>query len=118
LASDPQAMQGRELARADYFARLDVRDPRQLALLENYLLNPKLGAAELQQFVGTYPNANFMISPNLLTANVTLDRATLASRDAAALKILDQWLADARFSQLRPQLEAARQRVQSFVNQP
>lgn len=117
LAASPQAMQGRELVRADYYARLDVRDPQQLTLLENYLLNPQLGAAELQQFVGVYPNANFMISPNLLTANKTIDHATLAARDAAALNVLDQWLVDARFASLRSQLEASRQRVQGFVSQ-
>lgn len=117
LAADPQAMQGRELTRADYFARLDVRDPQQLAVLENYLLNPQLGAAERQQFLGTYPNANFMLSPNLLTANTTPDHTALAARDAASLQVMDQWLVDPRFASLRPQLEAARQRLHGFVSQ-
>jgi hypothetical protein len=117
LAADPDALSGREPVRADYYARLDVRDDAQRKLLEDYLLNPKLGPAELQQFVGVYPNANFMISPNLLTQNQTFDHATLAARDAAALKQLDQWLADPRFAALRAQLQAARQRVQGFVSQ-
>ena len=117
LAADPDALAGREPVRADYYARLDVRDDAQRQLLENYLLNPKLSPADLQQFVGVYPNANFMISPNLLTQNQTLDRATLNARDAAALTQLDQWLADPRFAGLRSPLTAARQRVQGFVTQ-
>ena len=117
LADNPELMKGRENTRADYFARADVRDEAQRKLLENYLLNPKLGAAELQQFIGTYPNANFMISPNLLTANSTPDHATLANRDKISLQVLDEWLADPRFAALRPKLETARQRVQGFVTQ-
>lgn len=117
LADQPELMAGRENTRADYFARADVRDDSQRTLLENYLLNPKLGAAELQQFIGTYPNANFMISPNLLTVNNTPDHAALARRDKISLQVLEQWLADPRFAALRPQLETARQRVQGFVTQ-
>ena len=117
LADNPELMAGRENTRADYFARADVRDDSQRTLLENYLLNPKLGAAELQQFTGTYPNANFMISPNLLTANSTPDHAALADRDKISLQVLDEWLADPRFAALRPKLEPARQRVQGFVTQ-
>lgn len=117
MAENPKAMEGRELVRADYFARVDVRDDAQRQLLENYLLNPQLGPAELQQFIGVFPNANFMISPNLLTANKTLDHDTLTARDAASLKAVDQWLADPHFTSLRPQLEQARQRISAFVTQ-
>lgn len=117
LATDPSAMAGRELVRADYFARLDVRDPRQEALLENYLLSPQLSPAELQQFIGVFPNANFMISPNLLTANNTLSHAALTGRDAASFQVLNQWLADPRFAQLHSHLETAQQRVAGFVSQ-
>ena len=33
----------------------------------NVLLNPQISAAEISAFAGIYPNANYMISDNLLT---------------------------------------------------
>ncbi|MEI9962995.1 MAG: hypothetical protein WDM76_18325 [Limisphaerales bacterium] len=77
LQADPDLMQGREATRANYFAAPDVRDPQQKQILENYLLNPQISAAELNTFVGVYPNANFMISPNLLTQTQTPPTALL-----------------------------------------
>jgi hypothetical protein len=35
--------------------------------VEKYLLDPQIDPAELNNFAGLYPNANFMISANLLT---------------------------------------------------
>ncbi len=43
LEAEPDLMQGRELTRADYFARADVRDPQQRQVLENYLLDAHSG---------------------------------------------------------------------------
>jgi hypothetical protein len=117
LLSDPGSMQGRESTRADYFARADVRDPQQRQILEIYLLNPRISAAELNAFAGIYPNANYMISDNLLTQNSTPDRAALTGRDAASLQALQQWLADPRFAQIRPNLQNAENRLAQFVQQ-
>jgi hypothetical protein len=117
LAGDAGLMQGREATRADYFARADVRDSRQRQVLEGYLLDPQRSAAELAHFAGVYPNANFMISPNLLTPSPTLDHATLASRDAAALATVQGWLADPRFTKLRPELEKMKVRLEGFGRQ-
>ncbi len=50
LQADPDLMQGREATRANYFARADVRNPDQRQVLENYLLNPQISAAELNAF--------------------------------------------------------------------
>jgi hypothetical protein len=117
LQTEPSLMQGRELTRADYFARADVRDPQQRQVLEKYLLEPSLGPAELAAFAGIFPNANFMISHNLLTQPTTPDGAALRSRDAESLRVLEQWLADPRFEKVRPQLEKARSRLQEFQRQ-
>lgn len=117
LLADPDLMGGRELTRANFFARADVRDSQQRQLLEDYLLSPRITAAELDAFAGTFPNANFMISPNLLTASRTLDHATLVNRDAESLRVVQEWLSDPRFARLRPALQRAVQRLQEFVQQ-
>jgi hypothetical protein len=117
LQADPDLLQGREQTRADYFARANVSDPQQRQILENYLLNPQTSPAEIDAFAGIFPNDNFMISPNLLTQNQTLDRAALASRDAASLQVVQQWLADPRFANLKPALMEISVRLQTFVRQ-
>ena len=117
LQSNPELMAGREVTRANYFARADVRDTAQREVLENYLLNPALCPEELEKFTGLYPNANYMVSHNLLTRSVTPDGVMLAARDAEALRVTQQWLEDTRFVLLKPQLETVRRRLAMFVNQ-
>ena len=117
LQSSPELMQGRELTRANYFARADVRDPQQRQLLESYLLNPQIGSMELDAFAGLYPSANYMISRNLLTPTPTPDHAALVSRDAESLRVLEQWQNDPRFANLSQQLSKARLRLEEFVRQ-
>jgi hypothetical protein len=117
LQSVPGWMSGREQTRANYFARADVRDPRQRQILENYLLSSQLGSAELDSFAGVYPNANYMISPNLLTMTRTSDRQTLIGRDAESLRVLQEWIDDPRFAGLRPALDKINLRLSGFVRQ-
>ena len=117
LLAQPELMQGREQTRADFFARADVRDPQQRQLVENYLLSPQTSPAELQQFAGVFPNANYMISQNLLTPTSTPDSASLAGRDAGSLLAVQQWQADPRFAGIRPQLEQMSARLGGFVKQ-
>jgi hypothetical protein len=117
LRAAPDWMQGREWTRASYFARGDVRDPRQQQILENYLFDSQLSPGELEAFAGVFPNANFMISPNLLTQARTPDRAELVSRDAESLRVVQQWLADPRLASRRPTLEKMARRLEGFVQQ-
>jgi hypothetical protein len=117
LEALPDLMQGRELTRANYFARADVRDPLQRQVLEKYLLDPRLSHPEIDAFAGLYPNANFMISANLLTQTPSPDRGALTARDAEALRVLNEWLGDPRFANLRSELEKARERLEGFVQQ-
>jgi hypothetical protein len=117
LAADPAMAGDRPAMRADFFARGDVRDSQQRAVLESYLLNPSLSPAELDAFAGIFPNANYMISPDLLTDTPTPNGADLASRDAASLAAVQQWLQDPRFAGVRPQLQRAEARIQGFVSQ-
>jgi hypothetical protein len=117
LETDPATMQGRELTRANYFARADVRDANQRQVLETYLLDPRIGPTELAQFAGLYPSANFMVSPNLLTPAPAPDPAGLRARDAESLRLVQEWLADPRFAALRPQLEKVKERLEEFARQ-
>jgi hypothetical protein len=117
LETQPNLMQGYETTRADYFARANVSDPQQLQILENYLLNPQISPPEIAAFAGIFPNANYMISPNLLTQTKTPNRAALVSRDAASLSVVQQWLADPRFASLRPSLQMTEVRLAGFVQQ-
>ena len=115
LQAAPELMQGREATRADFFARADVRDPQQRQVLESYLVDPQRSPAELAQFAGVFPNANYMISQNLLTPTPTPDHAALLSRDTASLQVVQVWLADARFANLQQPLLKVQQRLQAFA---
>jgi hypothetical protein len=115
LQAAPESMKGREVTRANYFARADVRDETQRALLESYLLQPTLGAEELAKFAGLYPNANYMVSHNLLTKSETPDHAWLTGRDREALHRVQVWLEDERFTHLKPQLRELERRLRQFV---
>jgi hypothetical protein len=117
LAVDQSLMQGREQTRANYFARTDVGDRTQREILERYLLDPKREASELESFAGVFPNANYMISHNLLTGNLTPDGPALARRDSDALRVIGEWLADPRFARLQPHLWKIQQRLQEFSRQ-
>ena len=117
LNQNPDWMKGREETRANYFARADVIDPIQRQLVESYLLDPARKTAELQAFAGVFPNANFMISQNLLTSNTTLDGATLSHRDQGALAVVNAWLAEPRFEKVTPTLEKMRSRLMKFTRQ-
>lgn len=117
LAAQPELMEGREQTRANFFARADVGNPQQKALLEGYLLDPRRSAQELQTFAGLFPNANYMVSNNLLTATATPAHADLAVRDRDALAVVESWSQDSRFAALKPQIEAIRARLSTFVQQ-
>jgi hypothetical protein len=117
LEDEPDLMEGRESTRADYFARANVSDPEQRQVLENYLLDPAISTTELQTFAGIYPNANFMISPNLLTQATTPGRDALMNLDAQSLAVVQEWLADPRFAQVAPELQIITQRLEGFAAQ-
>lgn len=117
LSARPELMEGREQTRANFFARADVRDPQQRSLLEGYLLDPRHSTEELRTFAGLFPNANQMISSNLLTPTATPAAGELAAGDRAALQVVEAWLTDPRFAKLKPQFTATRDRLRSFVLQ-
>lgn len=115
LNEHPEWMTGREETRANYFARADVSDAAQRQLVEAYLLHAARSPAELQTFAGIFPNANFMISHNLLTENATIDGKALRQRDLASFKAVNQWLADPRFEKLKEPLAQIQGRLKEFT---
>jgi hypothetical protein len=115
LNADPELLTGREAMRSNLFARADVRDPEQKVILEEYLLDPDRTAAELTAFAGIYPNANLMLSNNLLTETSTPDRAELLEGDRAALECVTAWAKDPRFTQRKAMLEELKRRLEKFV---
>ena len=117
LQAAPDWMAGREQTRANYFARAEVRAARQREILEQYFSNSQLSTAELDAFAGTFPNANFMLSQNLLTPNRTPDHAALAARDAESLRVVRAWLTDPRCAARRPALEKIARRLKEFARQ-
>jgi hypothetical protein len=69
----------------------------------------------LNQFVGLFPNGNYMVSNNLLTQVNTPTGNEIANRDAAAMRVVEDWMKDPRFQKLAPHLEKMRERLQKFV---
>jgi hypothetical protein len=115
--ADPELMRGRELTRANYFSRADVRDAEQRAIMESYLLDPNRSAEELAKFAGLYPNAIMMISKNLLTPTATPSQDELIARDREALRVAANWARDSRFSAIKPHVGAILARLSDFVRQ-
>lgn len=118
LASKPDLMEGREETRANYFARANMENPQQKAILESYLLDPRRSETELRTFTGLFPNANFSVSYNLLTRTVTPTGKMIARQDRAALQALEGWMNDPRFEKLRPNLQEIANRLEAFVGNP
>ncbi len=58
-----------------------------------------------------------MISQNLLTPTPTPDHAALISRDAESLRVVQEWLADPRFANLRSQLQKVQTRLEQFTRE-
>ena len=117
LVDQPDLMNGREQSRAGLVARADLREPGQRAVVEQYLLDPMRDPGELAAFAGLYPNANYMVSNNLLTTVDTPNRGQLAVHDREALKVIEQWQNDPRFERLKPLLAQIHERVGTFVRQ-
>ena len=116
LQRERALLAGREESRANFIARASMLDPRQRETVEGYLLDPERGPAELHTFAGLFPNANFMLSNNLLTRNDPPSRDMLVRRDRETLNTVEAWLRDERFQKTRPELERIRSRLVDFLD--
>lgn len=117
LQTEAASLEGREAARAGFFARADATDPAQRIILEKYLLDPRRDVEELNAFAATFPNASLFLSHNLLTRQTPFNGAALVRRDAATLAIVRQWQAEPRFAARQEQLRMVETRLQEFMRQ-
>lgn len=115
LAADRALQQSRPEMVAQQFARADLRDPAQQALVKAWLLDPARSATELRSFASVYPNNNRFISSNLLTTESAPSGAELAVHDREALALISSWAADPAFSPVKDHLGAMISRLDGFV---
>ena len=118
LAADTALHASRPEMTAQQFARADLRDPAQQAVVKSWLLDPARTPVELQSFAGTYPNNNRFVSNNLLTEDDRPTGAALATHDRAALEIITAWQTDPEFVPVAATIREMLARLKSFTAQP
>jgi hypothetical protein len=115
LAADRALHQSRPEMTAQQFARADLRDPTQQALVKSWLLDPARTPVELQSFAGVYPNNNRFVSNNLLTTDTSPSGADLTAHDRQVLDIVRMWSVDPAFRRIKPDLEMVLARLVGFT---
>ncbi len=115
LSQDTALQQSRPEMVAQQFARADVRDPAQQALVKAWLLDPARTPVELRSFAGIYPNNNQFVSNNLLTVQASAAGDDLASHDREALATIKAWAADPEFEPVAEHLRGMISRLEGFV---
>lgn len=100
---------------SNMIARADVRDAAQRGQVETWLRDERRTAAELQAFAGVFPNANQMVSPNLVTPVATVQGTDLAAKDRAALEVVNAWIADPALARSHGLLRGTHARLKEFV---
>ncbi len=115
LSTDRALQQSRPEMVAQQFARADLRDPAQQALVKAWLLDPARSATELHSFASVYPNNNRFISNNLLTSESAPSGPELAVHDREALALVSTWAADPAFSPVKEHLSLMISRLDGFV---
>lgn len=118
LAADKALQQSRPEMSAQQFARADLRDPEQQAIVKTWMLDPARTGTELNSFAGIYPNNNHFVSNNLLTTEPTQSGADLAAHDRESLEILATWSADPAFAPVKDHLGTMISRLNGFVSNP
>ncbi|MEP4047904.1 MAG: hypothetical protein ABJ118_02645 [Luteolibacter sp.] len=115
LNADRELQESRPEMTAQQFARADLRDAEQQALVKSWLLDPVRTPTQLRNFATTYPNNNKMISQNLLTTEERVSGSELNAHDREVLGIIRDWRTDPAFGNLAPYLEIMDKRVSQFV---
>ncbi|BCX48974.1 hypothetical protein HAHE_28820 [Haloferula helveola] len=115
LMEDLSVAESRPTMLAQVVARADLRDAAQRSCVEAYLLDPERSPAEIEAFAAIFPNANFMVSDNLVSETVIPAGAELEARERAALGVIDGWMAEERFEPVRSSLERIRERLETRV---
>ena len=117
LRDDRDLQQSRPRMTAQQFARADLRDTPQRAIVKSWLLDPARTPSELENFSAIYPNNNKLISDNLLTSEEQVTGESLQVHDRAVLAVIQGWRSDPAFESRAPYLEVMERRVSRFVEQ-
>ena len=100
---------------AQQFARADLRDISQQAIVKSWLLDPTRTPKQLQNFSAIFPNNNKLISHNLLTSQEQISGADLIAHDRDILAVIRDWKTDPAFESRTQYLEVMAKRVSQFV---
>lgn len=115
LSECRNVLAGRGEMVAQMIARADLGNPQENTAVARYLLDPARDAAELDAFAAVFPNANRMVSNNLLTAEEPPSGAARLARDRRALTEIESWIAREDLAGVRPWLETIRRRLIGFT---
>jgi hypothetical protein len=113
LQAAPDWLQDTPNYRAALMSRLDVRQPAQLAALEGYLRNPRVGHTEKTDFLARFPNRSSMQGHRLVTS--WEDVRTQRGLDPASVEQLAQWRQDPSFRELHAEMAAAETRLKQSL---
>lgn len=115
LQADRALQESRPEMVAQQFARADLRDERQRALVKTWLLDPSRTPLELRNFAGTFPNNNKMISNNLLTTEERVSGEELREHDREVLAIVREWRENPAFEPVSEHIGTMDARLSEFV---
>lgn len=101
--------------RASVISRADVRDPGQLQLVEQYVLNNRVTAEEFSTFIQAFPNGSATMTYGLVSDNKPLSFAEVAQQDRAALEQVRRWQGDPRFKFRQAALIELEKRLNDYV---
>jgi len=115
LKADRALQESRPEMTAQQFARADLRDTSQQAIVRSWLLDPSRTPTELHNFAAIFPNNNKLISQNMLTSEEQVSGADLNDHDREVLGIIRDWRTDPAFESRARYLEIMDRRVSQFV---
>lgn len=115
LKADHALQESRPEMTAQQFARADLRDISQQAIVKSWFLDPSRTPKQLQNFSAIFPNNNQLISHNLLTSQEQISGADLIAHDRDILAVIRDWKTDPAFESRTQYLEVMAKRVSQFV---
>lgn len=115
LKADRALQESRPEMTAQQFARADLRETSQQAIVKSWLLDPSRTPTQLKNFSAIYPNNNKLISHNMLTSQERVSGAELNAHDREVLEVIRDWRTDPAFESRSQYLEVMARRVSQFV---
>lgn len=112
--NDPSFFSASPMHRASLFSRLDVRDPRQQATLEEYILRFAHAPGEMEYFSRIFPNGNRFVGHRLVSTPEPVPSIDeMGALDDATVAVIKRWAEDPAFAARASELEAISARLES-----